>query len=311
MQPLHTETGAPFGPARCRTGRGRAHGADGFVWASGKGGGAGKSSSGGGGSKGPSLSFWPLPLELASGETVTLELRGDPAGVVSDLRVGTAQLSLAALVQQHPQLLGGDSVAVHVPLQPATSFGASLSSASAAAAAAAAEARGGSSGEGDSDAEEEDGSGSGAAAAAASTAAAGPAQPALETGATSGSSQQLPQPASGGGAVGRALASAALAVSGAAVRAVNFVAIPTAALFRGEAAAELDSAVSAASQFAAEAGGHPTLSLTVQLEPVSCLDAAIAAGLTPAAAQTCLAMLAEPGGLVSCGRSLALLAGVG
>jgi hypothetical protein len=35
----------------------------------------------------------------------------------------------------------------------------------------------------------------------------------------------------------------------------------------------------------------------VQLEPVGCLEAAIGAGLTPAAAQTCLAMLAEPGGL--------------
>lgn len=101
--------------------------------------------------------------------------------------------------------------------------------------------------------------------------------------------------------MGRVLASAALAVSGAAVKAVNMVAIPAAALFKSEAAAELDAAASAASEFAAAAGGHPTLSLTVQLEPVSCLEAAIGAGLTPAAAQTCLAMLAEPGGLVSGG----------
>ena len=243
------------------------------------------------------MSFWPLPLELDSGETVSLELRGDPAGVVSDLRVGTAQLPLAALVQAHPQLRRGEAVAVHVPLQPAATFGVPLSSASAAAAAAGADAGGGGSGEGDSDAEEEAG-GSGAAATAAGGSTAGPDQPPLEPCATSDSSQQLPQPASGG-AVGRALASAALAVSGAAVRAVNFVAIPAVALFKGEAAAELDSAVSAASQFAVEAGGQPTLSLTVQLEPVSCLDAAVAAGLTPAAAQTCLAMLAEPGGLVS------------
>ena len=37
--------------------------------------------------------------------------------------------------------------------------------------------------------------------------------------------------------------------------------------------------------------------LTVRLEEADCLDAAVAAGVQRAAAQTCLAMLSEPGGL--------------
>ncbi len=334
-----------------RTGRGRAHGSDAFVWTAGKDGGKANASAGDSSSRGKNvkgaggvLSFWPLPLELAGGETVLLELRGDPAGVVSDLRIGTAQLSLAALVQQHPQLLAGEAVALHVALQPGAAFGASPSTAAAVAAAAGEAADGSREGERDSDGEEEEeqegqqgeqgerrgrraasGAADTAGGAAAGTsvgapgAAAGgataaprlpslpaaaspglPAQASLDPCASSASSTQPPQQtAAPGGAVGRALASAALAVSGAAVKAVNMVAIPAAALFKSEAAAELDAAASAASEFAAAAGGHPTLSLTVQLEPVSCLEAAIAAGLTPAAAQTCLAMLAEPGGLVS------------
>ncbi len=43
--------------------------------------------------------------------------------------------------------------------------------------------------------------------------------------------------------------------------------------------------------------GGPALDLELRLEPVTSLDALVAVGLPPAAAQTCLAMLAEPGGL--------------
>lgn len=346
---------APHPPTYLRrTGRGRAHGGDAFVWSTGKEGSSGGStaegSSRGRGRKaaGGGLSFWPLPLELSGGEAVLLELRGDPAGVVSDLRIGTAQLSLEALVQQHPQLLGGEAVALHVPLRPGAAFGASPSTAAAVAAAAGeASFAGDGAAERDSNGEEEeeeaaaDGQqqggpprGSGAAGgtaggaaggaaggqagrAAAATAPRVPSLPASAAGlpplssldpcTSSASSTQLPPPqaaAAPGGAIGRTLASAALAVSGAAVKAVNMVVIPAAALFKSEAATELDAAASAASDFAAAAGGQPTLSLVVQLEPVSCLEAAIGAGLTPAAAQTCLAMLAEPGGLVSLVRSV-------
>lgn len=221
-------------PLPCRTRRGEALGADAFVWA------AGASGTG----RTADFSFWPLPLELASEESVTLELRGDPAGVMMDRAVGVARLALADLAAQHPQLLNGEEVQLHVPLQPRLAPAASGGSAAAAAEGAIEEQE---AADGDADSEGED------------------------PGAASRTSRKrplaLPFGKGGGGAASK-----------------------------GTAAAAQDLAA-AATAAAAAAGGRPTLSLAVRLESVSCLEAAVAAGVAPAAAQTCLAMLAEPGGI--------------
>ena len=169
-----------------------------------------------------------------------------------------------------------------VPLQAGARLGSSATEGGEAAAAAAAVAaaarrrqRRGSNDDADSDDDEESSSVASAAAAAAA-----------------GGGSQAPAPA----AARSGLRQASSAVAGAAVGAVNAVAVPVASLFKRASQADGE-LVSAALEASAAAGGAPTLSLSLRLERVTCLEAAAAVGLTPAAAQTCVAMLSEPGGL--------------
>lgn len=74
--------------------RGRPHGSEAFVW----------EAPAGDEHKGAAVSFWPLPPELASGEVLMLELRGDPTGMKLDSLVGSARLPLHELVAAHPQV---------------------------------------------------------------------------------------------------------------------------------------------------------------------------------------------------------------
>ncbi|KAL4421350.1 hypothetical protein ABPG75_010641 [Micractinium tetrahymenae] len=195
---------------KAKTGRGEAATTDSFTWSRSR---AFKRSSLGGSSTGGSgteLAFWPLPEGLDCGETLTLELRGDPAGIVADSQIGRAALPLGALAARYPCLLAGEPVQLQVALTTPQEQKAAPAVAAAASTVLAARAADGSS-----------------LAPAGSTAG----STAGATGTTAGTAE------------------------------------------------------------------GPVLSLELKLEPVSCLDALAAVGLTPAAAQTCLAMLAEPGGL--------------
>jgi len=105
-----------------------------------------------------------------------------------------------------------------------------------------------------------------------------------------------------------AAAAAVADVAAEAAAAAGDVAAPDAAAPAAAPAATSD-AVAPPAAVAAAAAAAPTLaaapsdlaqatvSFEVELEAVSCLDAAVDVGLTSAAAQTCLAMFAAPGGL--------------
>ncbi|KAL4424856.1 hypothetical protein ABPG77_011106 [Micractinium sp. CCAP 211/92] len=212
-----------------KTGRGEAATADAFTWARSR---AFKRSSLGGsssGGAGAELAFWPLPEGLDSEETLALELRGDPAGIVADSQVGRAALPLGPLAARYPCLLAGEAVRLRVTLtSPQAQRTGSLAPRSGREIQAAATESG----------EEEDSSRAGQAGIASLAAV-------LCAQAADGS--ELPAGGSAAGTAGMA--------------------------------------------------GGPALDVELRLEPVSSLDALVAVGLPPAAAQTCLAMLAEPGGL--------------
>jgi hypothetical protein len=275
--------------------------------------------------EGAAFSFWPLPLNLDSGELLTLELRGDPAGISNDRSVGSVSLSISELVRQHPQLLLQEllqlrvQVPLHRPAVPAGSPAAGVEQEQAGAAEAAAAALVGQADAEDGEAAESSDGGieRGNAAEEAATVAnsvveddcdcsagdsAGQPAAAAPSAASNGGQATVVAPAAvisgppGGSGFGQSLLSAANAVSNAAVKAVDAVVIPTAALL-GIGTGPSGGATLAAAAAAAAAAGTPTLCLTVRLEAVGELQAAVAAGMAPAAAQTCLAMLAEPGGL--------------
>lgn len=81
-----------------RTGRGKAQGDTSFAWSRQESGGRprwlwpapGGGGNGGGAAatqQGAALSFWPLLPGFEGGDTVDLELRGDPAGLLADTQV--------------------------------------------------------------------------------------------------------------------------------------------------------------------------------------------------------------------------------
>ena len=309
----------------CRTGLGEVAGDDGFTWAhascsSSRDGAVGCTAT----PDGPAFSFWPLPLNLDSGELLTLELRGDPAGISNDRSVGRVSLSISELVRQHPQLLRQEplQLRVQVPLHRAVAPAGPPAAADKQQQAGAAETAAAADGrlcEEDGEAVESSDGGSdrGGAAEEAATVAksvveedcscaagdsAGMPAAAAPSAAPNGGHAAAVAPAAvvssppGGSGFGQSLLSAANAVSNAAVKAVDAVVIPTAALL-GIGTGPGGGATLAAAAAAAAAAGTPTLCLTVRLEAVGELEAAVAAGVAPAAAQTCLAMLAAPGGL--------------
>lgn len=290
----HTHTPRP---GHRRTGRGEATASDAFTWARSRAfrrSSLGGSSSGGAGAE---LAFWPLPEGLGSGETLTLELRGDPAGIVADSQVGRAALPLGPLAARYPRLLEGEAVRLQVAL---TSPAAQKAAAAAAAggegklASAGSGSGGGASngGEGKLASAGSGGSGGGEAGAAAASNGSARGERAL------GVALQLGRPlppeeadsedegeageAGGIGAASLAAVLAAQAADGSSLSPPGSTAGATTGATAGTTAGTAEG---------------PVLDVELRLEPVSCLDALAAVGLPPAAAQTCLAMLAEPGGL--------------
>jgi hypothetical protein len=236
-------------------------------------------------------------------------------------QVGRALLPLAELARRCPQLLAGEAVRLEVPLRHD-----SQAAAAAAAGAQAPESAAMKAAEGcEPGAAIAGGAGSGADVAAEPARGAEAAAASLEPGLPPAEATPVPSTATTGPWLSPA--GAATAVQGAARRALHAVAAPAAALLgvgsgpaTGPASpadtgafffsaapadggtepagtdAEAGGAASSQAAAAATAAG-PRLVLTAALEQVDCLEAATAAGLEPAAAQTCLALLAEPGGI--------------
>ena len=258
----------------CSTGCGAAHGADSFNWS------ACKPSpgrarrlrhgNGSGGFRGDALALWPLPLALDGGEALCLELRGDPAGIFGDSVVGRAVLPLGELAAQHPRLLAGLPVQLRVALACAAAIGEKqqqqqqqqqlLQKQGFTASAGADGQRLGLGDEEGSDDDAED-------------------------------EEEEVEAAAAGVAIGAAVS------AGDEVGSPPWHAEPAAQAAAAAPAAAPPPAPPLAAGAAGAAGAAPTLLLTLGLEAVSCMDALQAVGCTPAAAQTCLAQLAEPGGL--------------
>lgn len=276
-----------------RTGRGGAAAPDAFTWARSRAFQRSSLTGSSSGGSGAELAFWPLPEGLGCGETLTLELRGDPAGIVSDSQVGGAVLPLGPLAERYPSLLAGEAVRLQLAL---TSPQEQRAAAAAAAAAADASSIGGASGNatyattaapsGSSSFDEAAGAGNDGGAAGIRAVSS-----ALQHGGQHDGQRDLEDAGSEGDDDGSPAWGSSAGLAAAADASLAAVLAVQAA--DGSSLAPPGSATAGA----AGAAQGPALDLELRLEPVSCLDALLAVGLPAAAAQTCLAMLAEPGGL--------------